>query len=286
MTGNVFLAVLGLALAAGSGLRAQEESGKGLDVLFKASAMRGLPVANEKNQDLGKIDDIVLNTDGSINYLAVSYGGALGVGDKLFAIPYKAFTVEDNYKGKGAGHFYARLPVDRIHFDNGPGFNKDAWPNKPDMGFLKAAGKEAEGAKETIKEGAREAKEAVAADSKSEKDRIFRTSKVIGSTVQNNAGQDLGKVNDMMIQTRKGQVAYVALAHGGVGGAGAKLFSVAFDALTPKALTGKPNEQVMVLNVDKAWFDNNAGFDKDHWPAEPDKNLTRDATKKGGTERK
>jgi sporulation protein YlmC with PRC-barrel domain len=267
---GALLAVLGLALAAGSGLRAADKS-EGIDVLLKASVLRGLPVTNSKGQDLGKVDDVVLNKDGTINYLAVSYGGALGVGNKLFAIPYKATTVQDNYKNK-AGNFAVFLEADKMHFDAGPGFNKDAWPTEPDMGFFKAAGKEIPAAKEAVREAVRDAKGAATGDKKE----IYRTSKVIGTTVKNPKGDSLGKINDLMIHTRGGKVVYAALSHGGVGGVGDKLFAIDWNAFQFQPLTGKPGEMEMVLQAEKAYFDTNPGFDQGKaWPSEPDKNFRK-----------
>lgn len=265
---GALLAVLGLALTAGSGLRAAEKSDEGIDVLIKASVLRGLPVTNSKGEDLGKVDDVVLNKDGTVNYLALSYGGALGVGNKLFAIPYKAATIRTNYKGK-ADTFYVNLEADKVHFDAGPGFNKDAWPTEPDMGFFKAVGKEIPGAAEKVREAA---KEAVRGD----KSEICRVSKAIGSAVKNPKGEDLGKIHDMMIGTKAGKVGYVVLSHGGVGGVGDKLFAIDCHALQMQALTGKPGEMSYVLQAEKSYFDNNPGFDQSkQWPSEPDKNFRK-----------
>jgi len=265
---GALLAVLGLALAAGSGLRAAEKRGEGIDVLLKASVLRGLPVTNSKAQDLGKVDDVVLNKDGTINYLAVSYGGALGVGNKLFAVPYKAVTIQGNYKNK-ENSYAVFLEADKVHFDAGPGFNKDAWPTEPDMGFFKAVGKEVPGAAEKVREAAKDA-------TRADKKEICRVSKAIGSTIKNPKGEDLGKLWDMMIETKEGKVAYVVLSHGGGGGVGDKLFAIDCHALDTQALTGKPGEMSFVLQADKAYFDNNPGFDqKKPWPSEPDKNFRK-----------
>jgi len=280
IAGSAFLALVGLAVAAGSGLMAQEKgaappSDKGLEVLFKASAMRGLPVVNAANEDLGKIDDLAITPDGTVSYLALSYGGTLGVGDKLFAVPFKAVTFHDNLRGKGAGNFYARLNVGKDHFEKGAGFNKDAWPTEPDTGILKAAGKEGAAIKSDVREAARDAKEAATGAKK----RIYRSSKLIGSSIKNNQNESIGKIGDMMIHSGTGKVAYVALSYGGVGGVGDKLFAVAFDAFIPKPLEGKA-EETWTLDVEKTYFDGNAGFDKKAWPAAPPKELTKEEVNK------
>lgn len=86
----------------------------------------GSKVVNQQNEDLGKIEDIVIDTDaGRIAYAVLSFGGFLGMGDKYFAIPWEAlgFSLSDNR---------ALLNVDKRLLENAPGFNKDNWPNMTD----------------------------------------------------------------------------------------------------------------------------------------------------------
>lgn len=53
----------------------------------RASEIIGLNIKNAAGKQLGTVNDIVLDVNkGSIRYFAVSYGGFLGLGDKLFAI--------------------------------------------------------------------------------------------------------------------------------------------------------------------------------------------------------
>jgi sporulation protein YlmC with PRC-barrel domain len=66
----------------------------------RASEIIGLKVKNAAGKDLGTINDIVLDAaQSNIRYYAVSYGGWLGLGDKLFAVPPKSFEwrQDDNH---------------------------------------------------------------------------------------------------------------------------------------------------------------------------------------------
>ncbi len=48
----------------------------------------GSNVVNANYEDLGKIEDLVLDASaGRITYAVLSFGGFLGMGDKYFAIP-------------------------------------------------------------------------------------------------------------------------------------------------------------------------------------------------------
>jgi sporulation protein YlmC with PRC-barrel domain len=52
----------------------------------------GTPVLDLRGKRLGRIKDIVLDSQGeSISYAALSYGGFFGIGEKLFAVPWSEF---------------------------------------------------------------------------------------------------------------------------------------------------------------------------------------------------
>src|SRR5512143_1587126 len=57
--------------------------------LEKAKDFIGAKVVNERGEQLGKIEDVVLTPDrGGINYVVLSHGGVWGVADKYFAVPW------------------------------------------------------------------------------------------------------------------------------------------------------------------------------------------------------
>jgi hypothetical protein len=86
----------------------------------------GSNVVNSQNQDLGKIQDVVIDaTTGQTVYAVLSFGGFLGMGDKYFAIPWEAFRFDPNEKR-------AVLNLDKRLLENAPGFDKDNWPNMAD----------------------------------------------------------------------------------------------------------------------------------------------------------
>lgn len=60
-----------------------------------ASDVKGHKVVNKNAEDLGKIEDYMLDLEtGRIAYAVLSFGGFLGMGEKLFAIPWSAFNVQ------------------------------------------------------------------------------------------------------------------------------------------------------------------------------------------------
>ena len=86
----------------------------------------GSKVLNRERQDLGTIEDLVIDTrDSRIAYAILSFGGFLQMGDKHFAIPWAALAFNVAEK-------VAVLNVDKDRLNNAPGFDKDHWPDMAD----------------------------------------------------------------------------------------------------------------------------------------------------------
>ena len=94
--------------------------------LLSADSITGDEVCNMQDEKLGKIQDIMLDlTEGKIRYAVLSSGGFLGMGDRLFAVPWKALKLDKDNK-----RFMLNVDAERIK--NAPGFDKDNWPNMAD----------------------------------------------------------------------------------------------------------------------------------------------------------
>lgn len=90
--------------------------------LLSASTLIGDKVRNRQGEDLGKIEEIMLDWEhGRISYAVLSFGGFLGMGDKLFAIPWQSLELHPEEHG-------FVLDVDRERLENAPGFDKNNWP--------------------------------------------------------------------------------------------------------------------------------------------------------------
>ena len=84
---------------------------------------------------------------------------------------------------------------------------------------------------------------------------------IIGSTVCNGVGENLGKIEDIVIDTRNDRIAYAVLSFGGVLGIGEKYFAVPWHTLKFNA-----TDQRAVLEIDRQRLENAPGFDKQDWP--------------------
>ncbi|NHA14640.1 PRC-barrel domain containing protein [Thioalkalivibrio sp. XN279] len=93
---------------------------------MSATTITGDDVFNLKDEKLGTIEDIMLDMEnGKIRYAVLSSGGFLGMGDRLFAIPWSAMKID-------ALHKRFTLDVDIERLKAAPGFNKEAWPSWSD----------------------------------------------------------------------------------------------------------------------------------------------------------
>ena len=95
---------------------------------------------------------------------------------------------------------------------------------------------------------------------------VLSASRVTGDKVRNLRGEELGKIEEVMIDLDHGRVAYAVLSFGGFLGVGGKLFAIPWDALEVDL-----QEHEFVLDVDKERLDSAPGFDKNHWPQMADR---------------
>jgi sporulation protein YlmC with PRC-barrel domain len=87
-----------------------------------ASSIIGDKVYNENDEHLGKIEDIMMDvTSGKIEYVVISFGGFLTVGEKYFAIPFNLLKVDPARK-----IFIFNQPRETL--EKAPGFDMNHWP--------------------------------------------------------------------------------------------------------------------------------------------------------------
>jgi sporulation protein YlmC with PRC-barrel domain len=95
--------------------------------VLSTSTLSGTSVENPQGENLGHIEDIMIDlSTGRVSYAVLSFGGILGLGDKLFAVPWDAFAINTDEE-----EFV--LDVNREFLENAPGFDKNDWPSNPDM---------------------------------------------------------------------------------------------------------------------------------------------------------
>lgn len=94
--------------------------------VLSANTLIGNDVHNLEGEKLGDIKDVMLDVDlGRVAYAVLSFGGFLGMGDKLFAIPFEGFRMDVKNER-------IILDVPKETLKKAPGFDKDNWPSTAD----------------------------------------------------------------------------------------------------------------------------------------------------------
>ncbi len=89
----------------------------------RASKIIGTDVRSADGEEIGDIKEIVIDPrSGNVAYAVVSFGGVLGVGDKLFAVPWKALKLDNKDNS-----FVLNVAKERLR--DAPGFDPDRWPD-------------------------------------------------------------------------------------------------------------------------------------------------------------
>lgn len=220
--------------------KASNEAKQG-DRDVRASKLIGKNVENAQGENLGEIKDLIVDVGNQrVQYAVLSFGGALGLGDKLFAYPVSTF------KPSADGDKMV-LNVDKERFKDAPGFDKDKWPDWSDNRYRSDVDRYFKA--DTAKAPARSA-------------RMMRASELIGKNVDDRRGKDAGEIEDLVVNMNNGRVAFAVLDFDKAWSPDDKLLPVPLSALT---FPGDKKKD-LVLNVDRNRLDMARGFDENDWP--------------------
>ncbi len=84
---------------------------------------------------------------------------------------------------------------------------------------------------------------------------------LMGNNVKNSQGENLGMVEDFMLDLEGGRIAYAVVSHGGVLGVNQKLFAIPWSAFRLDS-----ENHAFILDVDKEVLKSAEGCDKNNWP--------------------
>lgn len=97
---------------------------------LSSTSIQGTNVVNLRGESLGEIQDLMIDPEsGRVIYAVLDFGGFLGIGDKLFAVPMQAFTIDRENE-----RFTLNVTKERL--ENAPGFDKSNWPTTANNTFL------------------------------------------------------------------------------------------------------------------------------------------------------
>jgi sporulation protein YlmC with PRC-barrel domain len=152
---------------------------------MRVSKLIGAAIHDAGGKKLGDVKDVVLDTDsGRIHYAVLSFGGLLGVGDKLFAVPLAKLRAD---KGR------LILDATKEQIESAPGFDRSRWPDWK-TGSYRAEVDRRYGA--------------TPADARA---KFRRASEVLKSQVRDANGAEIGNIKDIVVDVPQTRVHYVVV---------------------------------------------------------------------------
>ncbi|MDY0281401.1 MAG: PRC-barrel domain-containing protein [Salinivirgaceae bacterium] len=236
----------------------------------------GLDIENPQGDNIGKVKDIMLDSIGRINYVAVSYGGFMGMGDKMYTVPTDAFTFKRN-----SDSFYDDiklvLNINKEELEADKGFDTDNWPNLDDEGYRKDLDKRYYIDRSNMNDTHKMYKKY---NSTMKGGYSVLGSKFLGLEIKNPQGDNIGQVKDIILDST-GLVRYVAVSYGGFMGMGEKMYTVPMDAFTFTRDSDSFFDDVKLsLNISKEQLKDHKGFDTKNWPDLDDKAYRKELDKR------
>lgn len=207
--------------------------------LHKLATLIGLDVQGAKNDKVAKIDDLCINAnDGSIDYVVLSSGGVAGIGDTKRVLPWRDLQLTTIAK-EGEDKCEARISLTEDQVKALREFDK----KNLKAGKMEKAPAGTDGAMGGVLTCATEVK---------------------GHKVHNEANEHVGEVDDVIVDTSAGRVAYVVLGLGGALGMGEKHYALPWRSLH-LAREGDGGDLKVHANVTKDRLKGAPEFDKDQW---------------------
>ncbi|SNT23255.1 Sporulation protein YlmC, PRC-barrel domain family [Noviherbaspirillum humi] len=206
----------------------------------RISKLKGRDVQDAKGKKIGDIEDLVVDMQREyVPYVVLSFGGALGLGDKLFAFPPNSFqSGKDNH---------LVLNVERDKLKNAPGFDKKKWPDFNDNATRGALNRYFQG--QTTQAG-------------SEVGQLWRASEMVGKNINERSGRNAGKIDDVVVNLGNGKVEYVVVAFDKAWSPDGKLVVLPLKAIDFPGRT----DLDPIINIARDRIGEARSFEKNTWP--------------------
>jgi len=260
--------------------------------VVRASELLGYGVQNAAGDDLGSINDAMISLqDGCIRYMILSFGGILGLGDNLYLIPWRAITIDpvnervlfnvepealneapvfdvDNLPDFTSPDWDAEVqtywdPIEILSADTTAIPSDTATTTSPCLDTtLVADTATGTGASESVTDTTT-SEEGIAVETP----QVMRLSELLALDVTNSQGEDLGAIEDIMIDWRQDRIVYMILSFGGFLGLGEKWFVIPLEQVTLD-----PIEQRLIFDVEPERLETAPGFDANTLPDTMDPN--------------
>lgn len=204
----------------------------------RVSQLLGRDVRNAKNEDLGDIQDLVIDMDsGKVQYVVLSFGGFLGMGDKLFAYPLTAFRIATDKDE-------LMLNVDQSRLKTAEGFEKSRWPNWNDPEYRSKIARWFNPKEPTSTTG-----------------RYKRASEIVGSDVRDVKGKDIGDVREVVVNMGDGTARYAVIEF-----ERGWFSSDKYVVIPMQSLKRTSDKDEYIVTRSRAELEKAPAFEKNKWP--------------------
>jgi sporulation protein YlmC with PRC-barrel domain len=226
----------------------------------KASEIIGYGVENAQGEDLGEIEDLLVDFGNSqARYAVLSFGGFLDIGDKLFAIPLDAIQFNPDEQ-------VFMFDVTEEELETAPSFARDDWPDTSvtdwDMAFRDFWRDSTESMGESEDQAVTEGEEPLQNPEALESGRVLRASEVLDYTLSDAQMEAVGEVEDLIVQMDQPHLAYAVLTLENVEDPAQ---AERFYAVPLNNLQFEGEEGVFVFNIDQQALDTALSFSPDEW---------------------
>ena len=204
----------------------------------KASNLIGCAITNPKNESLGEIQDIVLDSRNQrVAYVVVAFGGTLGFGEKYFAKPWRLIEIVQRSSDDLPR---ATLGLDLATLKAAPGFDKANWPDMANPSWASQVDQYYGDRKEgTVPAGSAEpkgsAKDGTSGAAQPPASAAFvhrRFSQILGTRVTDARRNRIADVEDLVVGVESARIEGMLLSFGGVLGIGESVALVPVEAMT------------------------------------------------------
>lgn len=214
-------------------------------------------VTNLHQENLGNISALVLDLqEGRVTYGIVSFGGFLGIGDELHAVPWNAFAYRPLYNG-------IVLDVTREQLERQEGFTRDRLPDFGDRQWGQRLHQQfGTQARDQLRQEPADPDEPTYPGMGPQQ--FVTTYDLIGMTVQNRQGENIGTIRDFAVDLRNGEIKHVVMGYGGWLGIGETNTALPLHSFQPRNLG--TDDAVLVLDVTQDQLRGAPEYRLDRWP--------------------
>ena len=200
-------------------------------LLRAGSDLVGTSLVNQKNEPLGKVEDLVIHPKGEIAFLEFSGAGTLKTGTKRFPVPWSALN--RNEHNQFVLDIKPEAFAEKKHYEKRPKLTDIDWWKEADRSYAKIT-------KDT-------ASPAEASVSLAPGKLLYLASDLRTRTIEDPEGEKIATMHELVIDPRSGRVAYVVLSVGGSAGADEKMIGVPWEALTSMPDKSNPDLDRLTL---------------------------------------